>query len=137
MSVAQILVVEDDRTTQELTRTVLEAAGYGVRLADSAEDAAEYLLTAVPDVVLMDRDLPGMDGLELTRRLRKSDQLSNTIVLAFSSHNTPLDNAAALDAGADGSIAKPFDTITFLERIALHIANRALRGTRGPIAKVS
>src|SRR5258708_22557808 len=70
MPQTNILIVEDDLTTQEMARMVLENAGYGVSVARSAEDADRVIRNLWPDIVLMDRELPGMDGLEFTRRLK-------------------------------------------------------------------
>src|SRR2546423_13776588 len=76
-----ILIVEDDLTTQEMARMVLENAGYGVSIARSAEDAERMVRAQWPDIVLMDRDLPGMDGLELTRRLKTADETAGITVI--------------------------------------------------------
>src|SRR3954470_9183597 len=96
-----ILIVEDDLTTQEMARMVLENAGYGVSVARSAEDAENIVRNLWPDIVLMDRELPGMDGLELTRRLKQTEETSSITVIAFSSMHTTADNTLALEAGSD------------------------------------
>src|SRR6187549_1699019 len=92
MPQTNILIVEDDLTTQEMARMVLENAGYGVSVARSAEEAERILFSLWPDIVLMDRDLPGMDGLEFTRRLKNAEETSGITILAFSTSQTPVDN---------------------------------------------
>src|SRR3954454_3053839 len=119
-----ILIVEDDLTTQEMARMVLENAGYGVSAARSAEDAERMLRNLWPDIVLMDRDLPGMDGLEFTRQLKASEETSGITVIAFSSSHAPEDNTLALAAGSDGFVHKPFTVRGLLQTIAWHVAAR-------------
>src|SRR5207248_11765849 len=85
MPQTNILIVEDDLTTQEMAKMVLENAGYGVSVARSAEDAERIVASLWPDIVLMDRELPGMDGLELTRRLKVAQETSGITIIAFSS----------------------------------------------------
>src|SRR3954466_6722614 len=88
MNQTNILIVEDDLTTQEMARMVLENAGYGVSIARSAEDAGGIVRSQWPDIVLMDRDLPGMDGLELTRRLKRAHETAGITVIAFSARRS-------------------------------------------------
>src|SRR3954471_23782409 len=123
-----ILIVEDDLTTQEMARMVLENAGYGVSVARSAEDAARLVRSQWPDIVLMDRDLPGMDGLELTRRLKMAEETSAITIIAFSARNSTLENEQALAAGSDGFIHKPFSVRGLLQTVAWHVAARESTG---------
>jgi DNA-binding response OmpR family regulator len=119
-----ILIVEDDLTTQEMARMVLENAGYGVSLARSAEDAERMVRSQWPDIVLMDRDLPGMDGLELTRRLKVAEETSAITVIAFSSKHSAEETEQALAVGSDGFIHKPFTVRGLLQTVAWHVAAR-------------
>jgi DNA-binding response OmpR family regulator len=119
-----ILIVEDDLTTQEMARMVLENAGYGVSVARSAEDAERMLLNLWPDIVLMDRELPGMDGLEFTRRLKEAEETRGITVIAFSSRASLLDTELAAAAGSDGFVHKPFTVRGLLQTIAWHVAAR-------------
>ena len=100
MPQTNILIVEDDLTTQEMARMVLENAGYGVSVARSAEDAERILRNLWPDIVLMDRELPGMDGLEFTRRLKAAEETRGITVIAFSSRQSVMDTELAAAAGS-------------------------------------
>jgi DNA-binding response OmpR family regulator len=119
-----ILIVEDDLTTQEMARMVLENAGYGVSVARSAEDAERMLLNLWPDIVLMDRELPGMDGLEFTRRLKEAEETRGITIIAFSSRASLLDTELAAAAGSDGFVHKPFTVRGLLQTVAWHVAAR-------------
>jgi CheY-like chemotaxis protein len=111
--VALILVVEDNEANQMLTRAVLELEGHWVRVATSAEEAMKSIRDEPPDLVLMDVQLPGQDGLSLTRAL-KSDAASAAIpVVALTAHAMSGDREEALRAGCAGYISKPIDTRTF------------------------
>lgn len=103
---------------------VLENAGYGVSVARSAEDADRMIRSLWPDIVLMDRELPGIDGLELTRRLKVAEETSGITIIAFSSLNSNADNELALSAGSDGFIHKPFTVRGLLQTIAWHVSAR-------------
>lgn len=124
MPQTNILIVEDDLTTQEMARMVLENAGYGVSVARSAEDAERIVRNLWPDIVLMDRDLPGMDGLELTRRLKVTEETAAITVIAFSSKNSIEENEQAIAAGSDGFIHKPFTCRGLLQTVAWHVSAR-------------
>jgi CheY-like chemotaxis protein len=111
--VALILVVEDNEANQMLTRAVLELDGHWVRVATSAEEAMRSIRDEPPDLVLMDVQLPGQDGLSLTRAL-KSDAASAAIpVVALTAHAMHGDREEVLRAGCAGYISKPIDTRTF------------------------
>jgi DNA-binding response OmpR family regulator len=132
MPQTNILIVEDDLTTQEMARMVLENAGYGVSVARSAEDAERMLRNLWPDIVLMDRELPGMDGLEFTRRLKQAEETKAITVIAFSSRQSLIDTELAAAAGSDGFIHKPFTVRGLLQTIAWHVAARnASSGSSG------
>jgi DNA-binding response OmpR family regulator len=124
MSQINILIVEDDLTTQEMARMVLENAGYAVSVALSAEDAERSLRTLWPDIVLIDRELPGMDGHELTRRLKAAEETSAITVIAFSTRHTLEDMELAIAAGSDGFVHKPFTVRGLLQTIAWHVSAR-------------
>lgn len=145
MSQTNILIVEDDLTTQEMARMVLENAGYGVSVACSAEDAERILRNLWPDIVLMDRELPGMDGLEFTRRLKAAEETRGITVIAFSSRQSAIDTELAAAAGSDGFVHKPFTVRGLLQTIAWHVAARGAASSRSgggssgsrPLAEVS
>ncbi len=110
---SHILVVEDNEANQLLVRAVLELEGYEVTLAGSAQDALEEMSSGAPDLILMDVQLPGQDGLSLTRRLKADPATSAIPVVALTAHAMPGDRELALEAGCRGYISKPIDTRTF------------------------
>jgi CheY-like chemotaxis protein len=108
-----ILVVEDNEANQLLARAVLEMEGYGVAIAGSAPEALEQLGMSTPDLILMDVQLPGQDGLSLTRQLKANPATSAIPVVALTAHAMTGDKDLALKAGCTGYISKPIDTRTF------------------------
>jgi CheY-like chemotaxis protein len=112
-----ILVVEDNETNQMLVRAVLELHGFGVSVAGSAAEAWEELRRGTPDLILMDIQLPGQDGLSLTRKLKAEPATAGIPVVALTAHAMSGDREVALDAGCAGYIAKPIDTRTFVGQI--------------------
>jgi CheY-like chemotaxis protein len=112
-----ILVVEDNEANQMLVRAVLELEGYRVVLAGSAPEALEQLKQSSPDLILMDVQLPGEDGLSLTRRLKQDPATAAIPVVALTAHAMTGDRDIAMGAGCVGYIAKPIDTRTFGLRV--------------------
>jgi CheY-like chemotaxis protein len=108
-----ILVVEDNEVNQLLTASVLEREGFEVDLAGSSVQAMERLGSRKPDLILMDIQLPGMDGLALTRRLKADPATANITVVALTAHAMSGDREQTLAAGCAGYISKPIDTRTF------------------------
>jgi two-component system, cell cycle response regulator DivK len=113
-----ILLVEDHPTNRKLLRDILQLQ-FEVLEADSAEKALELLQTDLPDLILMDMQLPGMDGLSLIRRLKTDPRQSAIPIIAVSAHALPRDIEQAKAAGCLEYITKPItdDPFTFLERI--------------------
>jgi len=112
MSQPFVLVVEDNETNQMLTMAVLLRDGYRVRTAGSADDALAIIRSDRPDIILMDLQLPGQDGLTLTRALKVDPATAAIPVVAMTAHVMLGDEAQALAAGCAGYIAKPIDTRT-------------------------
>lgn len=112
-----VLVVEDNEANQMLARVVLELEGYRVEIAGSAPEARELLRAAVPDLVLMDVQLPGQDGLSLTRELKAEAATARMPIVALTAHAMTGDRELALKAGCAGYIAKPIDTRTFGQQV--------------------
>jgi CheY-like chemotaxis protein len=108
-----ILVVEDNEANQLLARAVLEMEGYRVEIAGSAPEALEVLGGCVPDLILMDIQLPGQDGLSLTRQLKTSPATRAIPVVALTAHAMTGDRELAINAGCAGYISKPIETRTF------------------------
>ncbi len=111
------LIVDDNALNIELVRFLLEAEGWEVRAAADAEQATVSLREVLPDVVLMDLGLPGITGLELTRRLRADPRTAKLAIVAVTASAMKGDEAKALEAGCNGYIAKPIDTRSFVKQI--------------------
>lgn len=114
----RLLIVDDNPQNLKLARVLLTIAGYDVRAAVDAEDALQMLQAFKPRLILMDIQLPGMDGLELTRRLKADPDTRHIIVIAHTAYAMKSDRDAALAAGCDGYVPKPVDTDTLPELIA-------------------
>jgi two-component system cell cycle response regulator DivK len=116
-----ILVVDDNLDNRDLTRILLECEGYEVRLAEDAAQALGMFETYRPKLILMDVQMPGMDGLELTRQLRRKPALQDVIIVALSAYAMVAEKANALAAGCDGYITKPINTRTFAGTVAQYL----------------
>ena len=114
----RILVVEDNPLNLELVTDLLEAAGFIVCPANTAEEALHAARELSPDLVLMDLSLPGLDGLAATRALRADLATQHLTIIALTAHAMKGDEALALEAGCDGYLAKPIDTRTFVKKVA-------------------
>ena len=112
-----ILIVEDNERNLKLLRDVLEYAGYDVRAARTAEDGITLAVSEPPDLVLMDLQLPGIDGLEALRRLRASPRTAGIPVVAVTAQAMKHDRERALEAGFDGYVEKPISVRAFLDQV--------------------
>lgn len=117
----RVLVVDDNLINNELVRFVLEAGGLEVDVAVDAARALETLAVQPPDLVLMDIQMPGMSGLELTRRLKADSATRRIPVVAFTAYAMKGDEARLRDAGCDGYISKPIDVATFAQSVKRHL----------------
>jgi two-component system, cell cycle response regulator DivK len=108
-----VLVVEDNEVNQLLTASVLGREGFEVDIAGTSEQALEHLRDHKPDLILMDIQLPGMDGLALTRRLKSDPATAHIVVVALTAHAMTGDREQSLAAGCAGYISKPIDTRSF------------------------
>jgi CheY-like chemotaxis protein len=124
MAGERILIVDDNATNLKLVAYLMRANGYDVDTALDAEAALEALRTHRPDVILMDIQLPGIDGLELTRRLKADPATRDIVIIAVTAYAMKGDQDKALAAGCDDYITKPIDTRTLPETIAGHLARR-------------
>jgi two-component system cell cycle response regulator DivK len=116
-----ILVVEDNPLNSKLTMLTLTHAGYRVRTAADAEQALDVLKTFTPRLIVMDLQLPGMDGFELTSRLKRDPATREMVIVALTAYAMKGDEQRALDAGCDGYLAKPIDTRTLAAKIAAYL----------------
>ncbi|HKC18854.1 MAG TPA: response regulator [Candidatus Dormibacteraeota bacterium] len=112
-----ILVVEDNPANQMLVQAVLEIDGYRVVVTASANEAVEQIRRETPDLILMDVQLPGQDGLSFTRQLKADAATANIPVVALTAHAMSGDRDLALEAGCSGYIAKPIDTRMFADQV--------------------
>ena len=109
----RVLVVEDNPANMMLVVAVLARAGFRSAQAASAEEARRVIETVHPDVILMDIQLPGEDGLSLTRELKASPATAHISIIALTAHAMKGDEVQAIAAGCDAYVAKPIDTHTF------------------------
>jgi len=107
-----ILIVDDDAMSVKLIRALLTAEGYSLRSAKSAEEALDVLKAFSPQLVLIDIQLPDMDGLELARQLRKDLALRQTSIVILTAYAMKGDPQKARSAGCDGYVTKPIDVRT-------------------------
>ncbi len=121
MSGEPLLVVDDNPINLKLIRVLLTAEGYEVRDAQDAEQALAILATFHPRLILMDLQLPGLDGLELTRMLKAAPATRDIVVLAVTSYAMKGDEERARAAGCDGYVAKPIDTEALPRTVARHL----------------
>jgi two-component system cell cycle response regulator DivK len=128
MAGESILVVEDNDTNLRLFVFLLSAKGYQVRGATDARQALELLRNFRPRLILMDLQLPGTDGYELTRRLKADPDTRDILIIALTAYAMRGDEEKALAAGCDGYITKPIDTRALPVRIAEYLAS----GPHGP-----
>jgi two-component system cell cycle response regulator DivK len=120
-----ILVVDDNEQNLKLAKVILTAEGYDVKTAVDAEDALKILECFTPSLILMDLQLPSMDGLELTRQLKADPARRDLIVIALTAYAMKGDEDKAFAAGCDGYLAKPYNIAALSELVARHLASRA------------
>jgi len=121
---AAILIVDDNPANLKLARVTLQAEGYDVRTAVDAEQALALLETFEPALILMDLQLPGMDGLELTRLLKRDPARKHIRIVALTAYAMKGDDAKAYEAGCDGYITKPIDLDEFAKTVGEYLARR-------------
>jgi two-component system cell cycle response regulator DivK len=121
---ATILIVEDNATNMQLSSFLLESADYSVLMATTAESGVVIAREQHPDLVLMDIQLPGMDGLEATALLKADEATCDIPVLALTALAMKGDEERIRAAGCDGYIAKPLDYKAFLAEIKATLAMR-------------
>ncbi|MDO8615350.1 MAG: response regulator transcription factor [Dehalococcoidia bacterium] len=120
-----VLVVEDEPGIADFIRRGLSYKGYSVRVAHSGEEALELAQDQLPDLVILDLMLPGMDGVEVCRRLRAADAVP---IVMLTARDAVTDKVAGLEAGADDYITKPFAFEELLARVRAALRRRAPAG---------
>ena len=116
----RVLIVEDNGKNMKLVRDVLQASGYSTLEATTGEEAVELALSQAPALVLMDVQLPGIDGVEALERLRQNARTASIPVLALTAQAMSGDRERFLEAGFDGYLAKPVDVGELIETVREH-----------------
>ncbi len=125
MAGEKILIVDDNPTNLKLVAYLMQARGYDVSTALDAEAARAAIALSKPAVVLMDLQLPGIDGLELTRQLRADPATRDILIIAVTAYAMKGDQDKAFAAGCDDYVTKPIDTRALPETVARHLERRA------------
>jgi len=107
-----ILIVDDNQANADLLSFLLRKKGYDIRVAGDAHEALEILRTFSPRLIMMDLQLPGMDGLALTRKLKADPATRGIIIVALTAYAMKGDDERARDAGCDAYVSKPINTRT-------------------------
>jgi CheY-like chemotaxis protein len=113
-----VLIIDDHPVNLKLASEVLLAGDYRVVVAADAEQAQQLLTTLMPDLILMDIALPGMDGLSLTKIIKKDARLCHVPVVALTAYAMRGDEQKASDAGCDAYITKPIDTRRLVDQVS-------------------
>lgn len=122
---ATILHVEDNADNRLLIRRILTAEGFEVLEAESAARALQMLQAQTPDMILMDINMPDIDGYMLTARLKSQPGLKHVPIIAITANALKGDRERSLQAGCDGYIQKPIDVDTLTDQIAKFLSTRA------------
>lgn len=117
----KILVVEDNEINMYLCSRIIKSSGYEAIEARSGEEGVELAIKEKPDLIIIDIQLPGIDGLETTKRLRKSEADGEIPIIALTSYAMAVDREKALKAGCTGYIEKPINPDTFMSEIEKYL----------------
>jgi len=128
MAGEKILIVDDNPTNLKLVAYLMKAKGYEVSTAIDADAAIADIRDKRPALILMDLQLPGVDGLELTRRLKSDPETRDIIIVAVTAYAMKGDQDKAVAAGCDDYVTKPIDTRSLPDTIARHL-NRSERSS--------
>jgi two-component system, cell cycle response regulator DivK len=120
----KILYIEDNRDNRSLVRRVLESEGYDVTEAANAEDALSSLKLGSPDLILMDINMPGIDGYTLTAQIKSVPDYTAIPIIAMTANVMRGDRERSLEAGCDGYIQKPIDIDLLAQQIERFIGLR-------------
>ena len=113
----RILVVEDQEDNRRIVHDLLSARGYELIEAITGEDGLNLAAAEKPDLILMDIQLPGMDGYEVTRRIKANPRLAHIPIIVVTSYALSGDDKKAFEAGCDGYVTKPFSPRVLLAKI--------------------
>jgi two-component system, cell cycle response regulator DivK len=121
---SRVMIVEDNQNNMYLISYILKKKGYEIIEATTGEQGVELAIKEKPDLILMDIQLPGIDGLETTKRIRASGADGKTPIIALTSYAMTGDREKALEAGCTGYIEKPINPDTILGEIEKYIKNK-------------
>jgi len=124
MSKANILIIEDDEDIRELSRYNLEKEGYSVSCMDSGEKAMREIHRKQPDLILLDLMLPGMDGFEICRMLKRDEKTARIPIIMVTAKSEDADIVAGLELGAEDYITKPFSPGVLIARVRTVLRRR-------------
>ncbi|HWH78944.1 MAG TPA: response regulator [Candidatus Binatus sp.] len=124
MSSESILIIDDNPANQKLARVTLALEGFITRTADNAQAAIVVLEQFRPDLILMDVQLPDMDGLELTRRFKASSTMAHIPIIAMTAYAMSGDEQRIHAAGCDGYISKPIDVRQLPALVRAHLSRK-------------
>ncbi len=120
----KILIVEDNPHNMRLIEMTIRDKGYALLRATNGEEALDMAARERPDLIIMDIQLPKMNGLEVTRRLRKNPLFNHTPIIALTAYAMKGDREKILESGCDAYLSKPIDTRQLPETIAQILLNR-------------
>ena len=120
--IKRILYIEDNPQNMRLVRKLLKLNGYETIEAMTGEEGVEVALREIPDLILMDINLPDIDGLEATRRIKANPKLINTPIIALTAAAMRGDRERILTAGCDDYLQKPIDTVQMIATLRRHFA---------------
>ncbi|MDR4507078.1 MAG: response regulator [Candidatus Brocadiaceae bacterium] len=121
MSDKNVMVVEDNEKNRKLMRVILKAKGYNVIEAATGEEAISTLQKQKPDIILMDIQLPGIDGMTLAKQIKEDKNTKDIPILAVTAHAMKGDEQKFLDCGCNGYISKPINTRELPDIVEQHI----------------
>jgi two-component system cell cycle response regulator DivK len=117
----RILVIEDQEDNRRIVRDLLASVGYNTIEAVTGEEGVTLAEAQVPDLILMDIQLPGLDGYEATRRIKANPALRHIPIIAVTSYALSGDDVKAFEAGCNGYVSKPFSPRALLAKIREHL----------------
>ena len=136
MANERILVVDDEEDVLELVRYNLDRSGYHVETASSGEEALEKARRKQPDLVILDLMLPGMDGLEVCRKLKNDGRTESLPVIMLTARSEEADIVTGLELGADDYVTKPFSPKVLIARVRRVLRRAASRDVQQPTIKI-
>ena len=127
MTAGKVLIVEDNPVNLRLAQFLLEKRGFIVRKAGSGPECLAAMTEELPDIVLMDIQLPGEDGLAVTRKIRSDPRMARVVIVALTAHAMAGDREKILGAGCDGYIPKPVEPQGLATEVARYLQQGRLK----------